>query len=409
MKEICIFNYKSKAAIYGIGTYIKEYVNCLKGTDYKVNLVELGTDNTAIDVYFKEEENIRTIYIPNQDGGTFDKYSKSVCRLLRLYIEDSENLVFHFHYAQSDSLLEYVKKYFPLSKSVCTIHYFSVDNLLRGNISLLKKIIDEQENEQIKEKYPHIIENYNREKTYWGKITHIICLSGYMREILYKDYRIEAGKVSVIPNGLTDRFERSQNKKHLRKKWNVAVREKIILFAGRLDEIKGLGYLIKAFREALTVCPQIRLVVAGDGGLKKYLGESSEIYTKITFTGFLDKSQLYEWYRIADVGITPSLYETFGYVAVEMMMHELPVVATATSGLNEIVDDTCGLKMPVTELPDRVEIDVALLSQKIIYLLQHPSEARKMGRNGRKRFLREYSSEVFRRNILNFYTSVFGF
>jgi len=90
-----------------------------------------------------------------------------------------------------------------------------------------------------------------------------------------------------------------------------------------------------------------------------------------------------------------------------MMMHSLPVVVTETSGLNEVVDNTCGLKVPITELPDKVEIDTALLAQKILYLLQHPAEARKMGVYGRKRYLKEYSSDIFRKNLLNFYTSLY--
>ena len=124
------------------------------------------------------------------------------------------------------------------------------------------------------------------------------------------------------------------------------------------------------------------------------------------FTGFLEKHELYELVQIADIGVVPSLYEPFGYVAVEMMMHGLPVVAAATSGLNEVVDDSCGLKIPIIEYPDKVEIDTDLLADKIIYLLQHPEEAKQIGLNGRKRYLKEYSSEVFRKNMLNFYNSL---
>jgi glycosyltransferase involved in cell wall biosynthesis len=122
----------------------------------------------------------------------------------------------------------------------------------------------------------------------------------------------------------------------------------------------------------------------------------------------LDKKALYELYQIADVGVIPSLFETFGYMAVEMMMHGLPVVATATSGLNEVVDDTCGLKIPVMEHPGRMEIDTGLLAEKIIYLLQHPVEAKKMGRNGRERYEKIYTSEIFRKNMLDFYRSLFN-
>jgi glycosyltransferase involved in cell wall biosynthesis len=106
---------------------------------------------------------------------------------------------------------------------------------------------------------------------------------------------------------------------------------------------------------------------------------------------------------MADVGVVPSLFEPFGYVAVEMMMHELPIVATVTSGLNEAIDNVCGLKIPINIRPDNVEIDTVLLSEKILYLPHYPIEAQQMGQNGRKRYLDNYSSEIFRENILQAY------
>ena len=89
-----------------------------------------------------------------------------------------------------------------------------------------------------------------------------------------------------------------------------------------------------------------------------------------------------------------------------MMMHELPIIATATSGLNEVVDESCALKIPLIVSSDSVEIDVSLLAEKILYLLQNPEEAKRLGKNGRKRYLEKYSSEVFRENMLTFYKSL---
>ena len=89
-------------------------------------------------------------------------------------------------------------------------------------------------------------------------------------------------------------------------------------------------------------------------------------------------------------------------------MHGLPIIANATTGLKEMIEDgQTGWHIPVMEYEDRVEIDTILLSEKILYLLLHPAKAREMGRNGRKRYLKEYSSEVFRRNMLQFYKSLF--
>ena len=113
-------------------------------------------------------------------------------------------------------------------------------------------------------------------------------------------------------------------------------------------------------------------------------------------------------YRLADVGVVPSLFEPFRYVPVAMMMHGLPVVATATSGLDEVVDDSCGLKVPLAVSADRVEIDADQLAEKILFLLRNPEEARQLGRNGRGRFVERYSSEVFGRNMSAFYESLFA-
>ena len=182
---------------------------------------------------------------------------------------------------------------------------------------------------------------------------------------------------------------------------------KIILFAGRIDEIKGVSSLIKAFHLVLEAYPNSRLLIAGNGDYTRAFQEAKNIYTKITFTGLLKKEELFEIYQLADAGVVPSLFEPFGYVPVEMMMHELPIIATTTSGLNEVVDESCGLKVPLIVSPDNVEIDTSLLAQKIVYLLQNPEEAKRLGKNGRKRYLEKYSSEVFGKNMIEFYKSLF--
>lgn len=143
--------------------------------------------------------------------------------------------------------------------------------------------------------------------------------------------------------------------------------------------------------------------MAGSGNYDKCFQECKDICSKITFTGLLEKQDLHELYQMADIGVVPSLFEPFGYVAVEMMMHGLPVVATATSGLDEVVDETCGFKIPLFVQLDCVEIDILLLAEKILYLLEYPAESNQMGANGRKRFLENYSSEIFYENMLHVY------
>jgi len=325
------------------------------------------------------------------------------------------------NYYQSGKLAEELKNTFDC-KIISVAHFSEWGFTVYDNPERLRLILNEEHPDSFDEK---IQKSFEEEKLYYTKSDHIICLSNYMQKILCTDYGIDATKISVIPNGLIDqvfqgitgqaRNDRDE-KKHMQIKWNISSKEKIILFAGRIDEIKGVSYLIKAFREVLRHVPNCRLIIAGSSNVNanlrdakdiySYMQEAKDICTKISFTGLLEKKDLDEIYQIANIGVVPSLFEPFGYVPVEMMMHQLPIVATATSGLSEVVDESCGFKVPVTVLPDNVEIDTSILAQKILYLLQNPAVAKQLGRNGRKRYLEKYSSKVFRNNMLQMYQSV---
>ena len=104
----------------------------------------------------------------------------------------------------------------------------------------------------------------------------------------------------------------------------------------------------------------------------------------------------------------PSFHEQCSYVAIEMMMHGIPLIASTTTGLKEMVTDgVTGMHIPIIEHPDKVEIDTDLLAEKILYMLQHPEYRKRMGANARKRHETVYSSEIFRHNMLDLYRSLF--
>jgi len=329
MKEVCIINYASRAAIYGIGTYIREYVYCLKNMSCKINLIELGTDNNSAGCYIKEEGNVRTIHIPYMPKGITDRYNKSVCRLLRLYIEDSDNLIFHYHYTQSESLLESIKKYFPLSKSLFTIHYLSWSQFLQGNVLLFEKIIRNQENEKIKKQYQYVIDNYKKEKKILEKFDYVICLSEDTMNLVHNRYQIKQN-VWLIPNGIREKDRKLSNKQKqiFRENQYLRQEEKILLFAGRIDPIKGIYCFLSCFDNVLRKYPDCRLVMIGDGNISEAIKKCGKSRSKIIFAGRLDKKIVYQWYQIADIALFPSFYEECSYVGIETMMHGLPVVAS---------------------------------------------------------------------------------
>ena len=158
----------------------------------------------------------------------------------------------------------------------------------------------------------------------------------------------------------------------------------------------------------MNTLPNCHFIIAGDGEFNDHVKECENIWLHVTWTGLIDKDKLYDLYSIADIGVMPSFHEQCSYVAIEMMMHGLPVIGSTTTGLKEmIIDGETGLHIPVIEYDDRAEIDPDLLAEKMLYLLQHPEERKHMGANARKRYETVYSAEIFRQNMLKFYRSLF--
>jgi glycosyltransferase len=321
--NLYVFNETSRAAIYGIGTYINELTLCLKDViNINPNIVKLNDECKESTI----ETGERTIYwkIPGSRyyGNDYEKqhkmYYQSVVTLLSQYIPSTENMIVHFNYLQSLPLLNSMKSTFNC-KTVSVVHYSGWGFSLNGNTDRLHAILADKSNiTDIQAK--NILKSVEDEKTFFEASDHIICLASYMKDILYGEYNLKHKNISVVPNGLSDVYKPVNIKKIRRNKY-FAGKEKIILFAGRLDEVKGLKYLISAFREILKSYCSCRLVIAGNGGYDMYMKEAKDISAKITYTGLLDKSELYELYSIADIGAVPSLYEPFGYVALEKMMH----------------------------------------------------------------------------------------
>ena len=149
-------------------------------------------------------------------------------------------------------------------------------------------------------------------------------------------------------------------------------------------------------------------MIAGNGEYDMYMKECENIWTHVTWTGLLSKDKLYELYSIADIGVMPSFHEQCSYVAIEMMMYGLPVIGSTSTGLKEMITDgENGFHIPVIEYDDKSEFDISLLAEKMLYLLQNPEKRKCIGQNARKRYEEQYAMDIFRKNMLNFYHSLY--
>lgn len=122
--------------------------------------------------------------------------------------------------------------------------------------------------------------------------------------------------------------------------------KKVVLFVGRLAEKKGVTYLIEAMKSIDAL-----LVIVGDGPLREDLQKkAAEVKNKVIFLGAKTHEELKKIYASADVFVAPSVtakdgdQEGFGLVMLEAMASELPVIASNSGGITQlIIDEVNGL------------------------------------------------------------------
>ncbi|GHV58382.1 glycosyl transferase [Bacteroidia bacterium] len=408
-KRLYIFNGSSRAAEYGIGTYVNQLIRVLKDSDWEFHVVYLYAQGKEVEIV--EKDGYTQIAIPfpyAQVKNANQYYARNIAYLLKELIPENKEMktVFHLNFMTNDVLVKSLKKHFHY-KIILVAHYTNWSFSLFGDHTQLKTLLEKTKLKDVREKT--IVKEFKEDVRMINKVDQFVCVAQHTYTIFQKLGGVQATKTEIINNALADDYNplSNQEKCLLRKKYAIEENTKVIIFAGRLDDVKGLGDLITAFKKLLTLYPNTRLIIVGEGNFNAWLKEASDSWSKITFTGRIDKKKLYEFYSLADIGVTCSLHEEFGFVAIEMMMHELPLIVTKTSGLNEIVEDKIsGLKVPVRTLKGKRQVDVKSLTEKMAFLLENPASAKELGENGRKRFLEKYHLSLFKEKMINLYNHI---
>jgi D-inositol-3-phosphate glycosyltransferase len=151
----------------------------------------------------------------------------------------------------------------------------------------------------------------------------------------------------VVPCGVDLDLFAPMEQEAARRKLGLRDGERVILFVGRIEPLKGIDILISAAArlhgaddENFTV-----LIVGGDARAESELAQLREqarlldVDHHISFVGAVDHEELPLYYNAADVCVVPSHYESFGLVAVESMACGTPVVASRVGGLTSTISD----------------------------------------------------------------------
>lgn len=159
-----------------------------------------------------------------------------------------------------------------------------------------------------------------------------------------------------------------------------------LLYVGRLRIRKGVEVLIHAVGGLIREGIPVELRLAGDGErleILRNLIHELDLTGKVTFLGRCSREQLAREFAWCDALVVPSTYEGMPLVILEAMAHGKPVVASAVSGIPEVVvDGETGWLVP----PE----DVRSLQEALADVARRPESAGTRGRAGRVRL------EIFR-------------
>ena len=170
----------------------------------------------------------------------------------------------------------------------------------------------------------------------------IIAFSPHERDAMARLYAADANKITLVPCGVDLEVFRPLNQKDVRSSLGLNG-EKILLYVGRVEPIKGLDLLVETAAQ-MDSEDGVRMIVVGadvNGDREmdrvRQLAREKDLEDKIDFVGQVDHDDLPLYYNAADVCVVPSYYESFGLVALESMACGTPVVATRVGGLSTII------------------------------------------------------------------------
>jgi glycosyltransferase involved in cell wall biosynthesis len=185
-----------------------------------------------------------------------------------------------------------------------------------------------------------------------------------------------------VDNALYSRPVPESEKTSLRQRLGIPVEKKVVLFLGRLEEVKGLPYLIEAFARLRR--SDAVLLIAGTGSLRRSLEDLAAgrgIADSVRFAGYVSPEDSVAYYAVADICVLPSVTtprakELWGLVVNEAFNQGVPVIATDAVGAAAggfVRDDLNGIVVP--------ERDTAALARSLELLLDNSALRQRLGEN----------------------------
>jgi len=335
----CPFSAVGGDGVGGMNVYLKELSTALAcDPDTEIDIFT-RVQNPRIDRINRLNPNVRVIHLPAGPDcfvdrkSLFDYLPEFVENLKRFMCKEKKSYtVTYTHYWLSGLVGEHLKQYF----NIPLVHTYHTLAFLKN------RVLSKPEHS-----YRLLAERHLSQTA-----DLIISLSSEEKKNLMGEYGIPASKIKVVYPGVNHNLFYPSKTKRVYLETGFSENNKILLYVGRVEPIKGLLTIIEAF--ALlnkSHDPLLRLIVIG-GGKKgsellsnheanrvKAAVESHGLTEKIVFLGSKEQKALKDYYSAADMLIVPSLYESFGLVVVEALACGTPVLVSNVGKMKTIVKE----------------------------------------------------------------------
>jgi glycosyltransferase involved in cell wall biosynthesis len=321
-----------------------------------------------------------------------NKYINVVIEILKPYLSDIYNPVFHTHNLFLSNLASEMKSVFG-GKIIMHLHCLPWKFLSDSNNELfnqLYQLFSEKKYEDFKKE--------EESKVDYSAPDKIICISESAIDYLTNVHHLDRNKIRLVRNGL-----KIQNAIKNTQRQSTPPE---ILYAGKVSKDKGVYEMLNALKIVKSRGYDFKLKLAGiilNHDKNRIKTKYSEI--NIEILGEIPFEELQQHYAACTIGIVPSLHEQFCYVAMEMAAYGIPVTVSQVDGLAEIFEhERTAMLVPMIFDPDfGLSADTEKFSDHIIRLITDDDLRKKLSRHIRQLYAEEYTLEQMINKTIKIY------
>lgn len=221
----------------------------------------------------------------------------------------------------------------------------------------------------------------------------IVAVSNLVRDALLN---VPKKQITVIHNGVSekeyaDSFQESATLLYRQLKQQNSDKM-VFTFVGRISISKGIEVLLRAFKSLPSDYKNkmmLYIVGANDHQYAESLQKKYRKFDNVIWTGEQKSDTLWDYYRAADVMVTPSTWnDSAPCVVTEAAMYHIPSIITTKVGSDYLIEDG---KSGFIIAPD----DIEALKNKLMWMIDHPQQVKDMGEAAYQKFLQTSTPEMF--------------